>query len=206
MGVVSHRYLRNIILLLSINGGLYAQSTVAVEWQGDFEPKSGYSGYTSTSDFSKYRNSDAEKPWSNGRSFNDENKVRYSAATSKNPWKPVNSPYYKKSFGDQRPWGNVPDRKRPNKNSMKFYDQRFKQWSHQRNIAGYNSASAIPFAPLGRSPIPPANLYGQPGSIYSSPFTAPLIHPGMILNPAGYGGYAGRSYPNAGLLSGPWLW
>ncbi len=206
MGLASYTYLRKIVLLLSINGFFYAQIINATEWQSGFEPRSGFSGYSSPSDFSRYRDNNEEKPWSNGKSFNDENRVRYSPAISKNPWKPVASPYYKKSFTSQRPWGNVPDRKRTSRNSMQFYDQRFKLWSHQQETSKYNGAYVGPLTSYGRSPVPYANLYGQPGPIYSNGLIAPSIYPAIISDPLRYGGYTGRSFPNAGLLSGPLFW
>jgi hypothetical protein len=206
MAVVSYTNLRKIVLLLSINGFFYAQTINANEWQSSFESKSSFSGYSSPSDHSQYRDNNEDKPWSNGKSFNDGNRVRYSAAISKNPWKPVSSPYYRKSFGSQRPWGNVPDRKRSSRNSMKFYDQRFKQWSHQREASKYNGAYAAPLTGYGRSPVPYANPYGYPGPIYSDGLMTPPIYPAVASDPLRYGGYRSRSFPNAGLLSGPWLW
>lgn len=206
MDLASCTYLRKIVLLLSVNSFFYAQTINATEWQGDFEPRSDFAGYSSSSDHSRYRNNNEEKPWSNGKSFNDGNRVRYSPKISKNPWKPVASPYYKKSFGSQRPWGNIPDRKRTSRNSMQFYDQRFKQWSHQQEASKYNSVYASPLTSYGRSPVPYANLYEQPGPIYSNALIAPSIYPAIISDPLRYGGYAGRSLPNAGLLSGPLFW
>lgn len=199
MNIINNSYLRKGLILLVVNCALCAQSINATEWQDGIKSKLGFSDFTPPppppSSFTNYE----DKKWTSGSSFNEENKVRYSPVTSKNPWKPVSSVRYKKSFASQRPWGNVPERKPKNKNSMKFYDQRFKQWSHQQNPSYAAHA-------YGQSALPFSGAYGYPGMAYNSPLITPSIYPGSIMSTGGYGLYSGRSYPYAGALTRPGLW
>jgi hypothetical protein len=207
MNIVNNSCLRKVLILLLVNSGLYIQSVNAAEWRDGFKSKSGFSEFSPPADTSVYRNNGDEKQWGSGRSFNEENKVRYSPVTSKNPWKAVKSSSYKKTFASQRPWGNVPDRKPTNKNNMKLHDQRFKQWSHQNDSSYRNNfVSADPFTAYGRSPLPYSNAYGYPASMYNRSLITPSLYPGSLSNGLGYGGYSGGSYPYTGLLARPRSW
>lgn len=201
MNIVNNRYLKHGLMLLIVNCSFGAQSINATEWQKDSKLKLGFSDFTppSASGVAKYKNNFENGRWSSGSSFNEENKVRYSPVASKNPWKPVKSKRYKKTFSAQRPWGNVPDRKSKNKNNMKLYDQRFKQWSHQQNSSYLNNS-------YGQSALPFSGAYGYPELAYNSPRITPWGRPGINVNSARYGLYPGAAYPSAGLFSRPGFW
>jgi hypothetical protein len=195
MSIVNNKYLMKSFILLAINSALSMQLANAADWYDDFASQSGFSEFAPPAKYSTYGESSDNKQWESGRSFNKENSVRYSPKTSKNPWKPANSSYYKQTFTGQRPWGNVPERKPPTSN-MKFHDQRFKQWLNQRNpMPRSNVGLADPFA-----------TYAYPGSIYGSPLITPSIYSGLIVSPASYGGYPLGIRPYSGLSSRPWLW
>lgn len=195
MSIVNNKYLKKCFTLLAVNCALSAQIVNATDWQDDFETQSGFSEFAPPAKFSSYGESSDNKQWESGRSFNKENNVRYSPRTSKNPWKPANSSYYKQTFSGQRPWGNVPERKPPTSN-MKFHDQRFKQWLQHRNpVPRTLTGSADPFT-----------AYGYPGSIYGSPLITPSIYSELLFSPVGYGGYPGGGHPYSGLSGRPWLW
>lgn len=194
MNINDNNYLRKVIILLAVNCILYAQPINATEWQVGFESRSGFSDFTPPASFDKYQNNFNGKQWASGSSFDEENKVRYSAEAPKNPWKPVKLVHYKKTFSSQRPWGNVPDRMPENKNNMSFYDQRFKQWSHQQDLVYRNNG-------YGQSAAPFYDAYGYSALGYNSPVNAPPIHPGLILNSGGYGRYPGTMYPSTGIFS-----
>ncbi|MDH5611072.1 MAG: hypothetical protein OEY66_01265 [Gammaproteobacteria bacterium] len=207
MNIADNSYLNKILILLLVNSGLYLQPVSATEWKEDFVSKSSFSDFSPPSVDPDFRNSVGEKQWGSGRSFNEDNKVRYSPVTTKNPWKAVKSTYSKKTFSGQRPWGNIPDRKPSNKNNMKLHDQRFKQWSHQNDSSYRNNfVSADPFTAYGRSLLPLGGAYGYPGTMHHNPLITPSIYPGLISNGLGYGGYPGGSYPYTGLLSRPRFW
>ena len=199
MGIVNKNYLRAGIILLVVNSVVCAPSINAAEWQDGFKSKLGFSDFTPPPSTAKYQNKNGEKQWASGSSFNEENKVRYSPVSSKNPWKPVKSVRYKKTFASQRPWGNVPDRKPKNKNSMKFYDQRFKQWSHQQGSFQRNNT-------YGQLGLPFSGAYGYPISGYNNPLITPSIYPGSILGLGGYGVYPGGLNPYAGPFARPNPW
>lgn len=195
MSKVNNKCLRKCFTLLAVNCVLSVQPVNAADWQDDFASQSGFSEFAPPAKYSDYGESSSSKQWESGRSFNKENSVRYSPRTSKNPWKPANSSYYKQTFTGQRPWGNVPERKPPTSN-MKFHDQRFKQWLRQRNPLPRNNAGfADPFT-----------AYGYPGSIYGSPLITPSIYSGLIFSPASYGGYPTGLRPYSGLSSRPRFW
>ncbi|MDH5387127.1 MAG: hypothetical protein OEY06_01615 [Gammaproteobacteria bacterium] len=195
MGRVNKSYLRAGVILLVVNSAVCAPSINAAEWRGqdNIKSKLGFSDFIPPPGTDKYQNRNREKQWASGSSFNEENKVRYSPVSSKNPWKVVKSVNYKKNFASQRPWGNVPDRKPKNKNSMKFYDQRFKQWSHQQSSSQRN------------------NAYGQLGLPFSGGdlipgYNNPLITPPIYSGYGGYGLYPRGLGPYSGALSRPGLW
>jgi len=199
MNIVNGSCLSKVFVLLLVNGALCVGSANAAGWQESLETKSSFSEFSPPTSASEYRSNIEEKPWASGRTFNEENKVRYSPVTTKNPWKAVKSTYSKKSFSSQRPWGKIPDRKPTNKNNMKLHDQRFKQWSHQQDSFYRNNA-------YGQSPLPFSGVYGYPGLGRGNPLITPSIYPGSILNNGGYGLYPAGGYPFAGLLSGPRFW
>lgn len=199
MNIVNNSRLSKVIILLLVNCGLYVQTINAEEWQAGFVTKSSFSDFSPPANVSEYQNNLVQKQWGNGRSFNEENKVRYSPVTTKNPWKPVKSSHQNKAFASQRPWGNVPERKPGNKNSMKFHDERFKQWSHQQDSFYRNSANE-------QSSLLFPGAYAYPGTGYGAPLMMPSIYPGSILNTGGYGFYPGRALPYTGLYSRPGFW
>ena len=108
---------------------------------------------------------------------------------------------------DCRNSGNVPERKLPKANNMKFHDQRFKQWTHKRDSSYLNnfrnsdssrmySGSALPFM----------NNFGYPGSRYGNPLITPGLYRGGFINPASYGMNPYAFNPNSGLSNRPWNW
>ena len=195
------------LTVLAIVCVLYVPLTNAAEWWDSTESQPGFSGFAPPVAFPEYSDDKDKKEWRSGSSFNVSNKVRYAPVTSRNPWKPVNSLHYKKSFGSRRPWGNVPDRKPTNSNNMKFHDQRFKQWSHRLDSSYRNSMMmSDPLMNYGGSSIPFAGGYGLPGSMYSRPLITPGIYPGSILSPVAYGAYPGGLTPYSGLSARPWGW
>lgn len=193
--MVNNSYLRKCPMLLAVYCVLSVQAVNAAEWLDSYESKSGFSEFAPPSSFSGYRDDNDEKDWSSGRSFNQEYKVRYSPRVSKNPWKPVKSSSYKKTFGGQRPWGNVPERK-PRNNNMKLHDQRFTQWLNRRDPLLRNH--------IGRAD--PLMGHGYPGSIYGSPLITPALYSGSLLDPLRLGGYPGGLYPYSGLSGGRGFW
>lgn len=199
MNRINKSYLKARVILLAVNCVVCAPSINAAEWQDGFKSKLGFSDFTPPPSSAKYQNKNGGKQWASGSSFNEENKVRYSPVSSKNPWKAVKSINYKKSFSSQRPWGNVPDKKPKNKNSMKFYDQRFKQWSHQQGSSQRNN-------PYGQLGLPFSGAYGYPVSGYNNPLITPSIYSRSILGLGGYGLYPGGLNPYAGALTRPGLW
>jgi len=199
MNIVNSAYLRKSLIFLGISCAMYAASISANEWQGDFEPKPGFSEFTPPAYSS--RKSTERKEWASGSSFNQDNKVRYSPRTSKNPWKAVGSSRYKKTFGSKRPWGNVPDRK-PSTSNMKLHDQRFKQWIKQKDSKFFNGA--VPNYGLSNPSF--VNAYGMPGSMYNDPLITPPIYLNPMRNLMSYRGYPGQRYPFSGLQTRPWNW
>ncbi|MDH5473892.1 MAG: hypothetical protein OEY87_08005 [Gammaproteobacteria bacterium] len=209
MNIINKRYSRPLLILVTVNCVLFTQTTKATEWWDSVESQSGFSEFAPPSSLSEYNinNNKGKTQWRSGSSFNDDNKVRYLPVTSKNPWKPVKTSHYKKSFSGQRPWGNVPDKRPGNTSNMKLHDQRFKQWSHQLDSSFQQRLIASdPMASYDRYSFPFVNGYGYPGSIYKSPLITPPIHPGLLANTAGYGLYPGGLYPYTGLSTRPWLW
>lgn len=199
-------YSRIGLIALSVGTAVFAQSINANEWRDSDDSRAGFSGFAPPSNLS-YRNDDDDKQWGSGRTFNEENKVRYSPKVSKNPWKPIKSSHYKKTFSGQRPWGNVPDRKPSKTTNMKLHDQRFKEWIARRDSYGRGNAMlADPLAGYGRLSPLLDDAYGYPAGLYSSPLLTPAIHPGLLLNTGGYGLYPGALYPYSGLTGRPWIW
>ena len=195
------------LAVLAIVCVLYVPLINASEWWDSAEAQSGFSGFAPPVDFSEYSDDKGKKQWRSGSSFNESNKVRYLPVTSKNPWKPVNSLHYKKTFGSRRPWGNIPDRKPSKVNNMKFHDQRFKQWSHQLDSSYRNSMMmSDPLTNYAGSSMPFVGGYGLPGSIYNRPLITPGIYPGGLLSPVAYGAYPGALMPYSGLSARPWGW
>ena len=204
MSAVNNRCLKKWLILLAINSVLFAQAVNANEWRDTFETQSGFSDFSPPKSFSN-SNNDNQKEWASGRSFNQDNKVRYSPRTSKNPWKASSSSRYKKKFGSKRPWGNVPDKK-PKTSNMRLHDERFKQWSHRQNPSYLNNSGlSNPLMTGGQFPLSYSG-YGYPGSIYNSPLITPSMHPGLMLNPLGYGIGSIGANPYTGLFSRPGLW
>lgn len=194
MNMVNNGGLNKVFVLLLVNCALHIQSVNAKEWQDNYVSKSGFSEFSLPLSSTRYQNNTEARQWGSGSSFNEENRVRYSPAVSKNPWKPVRSSFHKKSFGSKRPWGNVPDRK-PAASNMKLHDQRFKQWINLQGSLYRNDA-------YGQSELPFSDAYGYSGLGYNSP----LIYPRSIFNSGGYGLYPRGSYPDAGLFTRPVLW
>ena len=221
MNIMNDRTLQTCLTLIVVNCISYASHVSANEWWDGGDVQSGFSDFAPPTELHEERTK-YNKNWRSGSSFNQTNKVRYMPVTSRNPWKPVSKMHYKKSFGGQRPWGNVPDRKPPKSNNMKYHDQRFKQWSRKQDAAYHNNfaSSSDPFNSFGRSSFPYANGYGFPGAMYSSPLITPSIYPGYISGPRGYGAYpgnynrysgnfnryAGNFNRFAGLTGKPWGW
>ena len=206
MNTVNKFYTKKCLALLAINCVLFVTPVNATEWWDSSDQQTGFSGFAPPAEFNRYETQESSKKWRSGSSFNETDKVRYLPVTTKNPWKPVNSMHYKKTFGSQRPWGNVPDRRRLTTNNMKFHDQRFKQWSRTLDASYHNNFnSPDPFNSYSRSTFPFVNGYGFPGSMYSSPLITPSVYPGHILNARSYGAYPGNFYP-AGLSTRPWGW
>ncbi|MES0326897.1 MAG: hypothetical protein ABUK13_01785, partial [Gammaproteobacteria bacterium] len=102
MGIVNKNYLRAGLILFVVNGVFCAESVTAAEWQNDFKAKTGFSDFTPPPGNGKYQNNYEQKQWASGSSFNEDNRVRFSPVISKNPWKPVKSVRYKKTFASQR--------------------------------------------------------------------------------------------------------
>ena len=198
MNMVNNGGLSKVFVLLAVNCVLHVQSVNANEWQDDYVSKPGFSEFSLPSGSTRYQNNIETRQWASGSSFNEENRIRYIPAVSKNPWKPVRSSFYKKTFGAKRPWGNVPDRK-PAASNMKHHDQRFKQWINQQDSSYRNDAYAQPALPF-------SGAYGYPGLGYNSPLITPPIYPGSILSSGGYGLYPGRAHPYTGLFARPGLW
>lgn len=201
MNLTGLYYLKVNCSLLIVTGILCSSSVNATEWWDGTEPQSSFSEFAPPAPFSGESYSKKNKKWRSGSSFNETQKTRYvPVAASRNPWKPVNSLHYKKSFSNQRPWGNVPDRKPGKTNNMKFHDQRFKQWTHRMDSAYHNNFSrSNPFQEFRYGAFPSVGGYGYPGSIYNSPLITPAIYPGQYLSPFGY-----RNYPYTRLLHRPW--
>ncbi|MDH3343318.1 MAG: hypothetical protein OEM07_06315 [Gammaproteobacteria bacterium] len=190
MNMVKSRQLGKCLVLLAVNCVLYSHAVNANDWQADKAFKPGFSEFSPPSSGStKFRNKYDSREWESGRSFNEENKVRYAPSASKNPWKPLRTSFSKKTFGGKRPWGNVPDRKPPASN-MKLQDQRFKQWISQRDSSYRNfSAYSDPFSNFGYSSL-----------MYNDPLITPSVYPGSVL------GYPGGRYPYGGFLPGSRFW
>ena len=190
------------LTLVAVNCLLYTQLIHATEWPDYSYPQTGFSEFAPPSTFHEYSDNDTKKQWRSGSSFNDANKVRYLPVTTKNPWKPVSSMHYKKSFSSQRPWGNVPDRKPPRVSNMKFHDQRFKQWSRQLDASYLNNIIlSDPLGPYGSATLPFNNGYAYPGAIYHNPLITPVMYPRGILPVTRYG-----VLPYTGLSTSPWRW
>ena len=197
MNIVNNSDLSKALILLAAYCALHVQPVYANdvnEWQNNYVSKSGFSEFSPPSRSARYQNNIEGKEWASGSSFNEDNRVRYTPATSKNPWKPIRSSSHKKTFGGKRPWGNVPDRK-PVASNMKLHDQRFKQWINQQGASYRNYG-------YGRS----SGSYGDPGLGYNRPLITPSIYPGSILNSGGYGLYPGGSSPYTGLFTSPGFW
>lgn len=195
------------LTVLAVSSALYTHSINAAEWWDSVESQSGFSEFAPPVAFSEYGDNKDKKQWRSGRSFNDEDKARYLPVTSRNPWKPVGSQHYKKSFSSRRPWGNVPDRKPTRNNNMRLHDQRFKQWARQMDSSYQNNnMQSDPFMNYGRPAYPFAGGYGYPGLINNSALITPEIYPGGISNRPGYGVYPAAFNPYSGLSAAPWSW
>lgn len=193
--------------LLVITSVFYALPAAASDWWENADLQSGFSEFAPPSSYSNYDNHKFRPQWRSGSSFNDVNKVRYLPVESKkNPWQVVSKTAYKKTFSSQRPWGNVPE-KRPSKtSSMKFYDQRFKEWSHQLDSSYQNSLiMADPLSQYGRS-LFPLTSYAYPRGLYGNPLFTPAVYPAAYY-PGNYGLYPATNYPVSGFYNRPlWSW
>ena len=189
MNIVNNSGLSKYFVFLAVTCAFHVQLVSANEWQDDYISKSGFSGFNQSSASARYKDDIGNRQWASGSSFNEENRVRYRPATSRNPWKPVNHSFNKKTFGAKRPWGNVPDRK-PSVSNMKFHDQRFKQWINQKDLSSYDlSAYRTPLLNYEQSPLFFPGDYSGFGSIYNNPLM-----------------YPGQRYSYTGLPGRPWNW
>ena len=183
MNTINNIGLSKTLILLLVSCVFSVASVNANDWQEGYDSKLGFSEFSPPSGSAQFKKNLKGRQWVSGRSFNEQNKVRYSPRVSKNPWKPIRSSFHKKTFGGKRPWGNVPDRK-PEASNMKLHDQRFKQWIGQRDLSYRN------------------NAYSYSGLGYSNPLITPPIYPGAILNSGRYG----RVNPYTGLFNAPRFW
>jgi len=209
MNIVNNRHLNKGFTLLVICSVLQIQSVSAAEWWKDFEAQSGFSGFAPPTSFSDHNHDKEKKEWRSGSSFNEQQKARYVpvSAAVRNPWKPVKSSHYKTTFSSQRPWGNVPERKPPKANNMKFHDQRFKQWSHKQDSSYLNNFRNSDSSRMySGSSLPFMNNFGYPGSRYGNPLITPGINRGGFINPVAYGMNPYAFNPYSGLSNRPWNW
>lgn len=218
MNTQCKRYMNSYLSILVVCTAVYTQPVSASEWWKSFEQQSGFSEFAPPSLYSENKHQRDDKQWRSGSSFNKQNKQRYAPVmTKKNPWKPVSSMHYKKSFSSQRPWGNVPDRKPTHANNMKFHDQRFKRWSHQQDAYYHdNFRFTNPSMNYAQPSLPFVTNYGFPGSMYN----APLITPGSysrdnfsrgiltrrMFNAPGYGIQPVAFNPYTASVNRPWNW
>ena len=194
MSTINNSGLSKYFIFLTVSCVIQLQSVNANEWQGGHASQSGFPEFNQPSDFARHKSKAGNRQWASGSSFNEENRVRYRTVTSRNPWKPANYSFNKKTFGGKkRPWGNVPDRK-PSVSNMKFHDQRFKQWIKQKSLSSYD------LSPYGssllnheQSPLFFPDDYRSVGSIYNNPLIMPLMYPG-------------QRYLYTGLPGRPWNW
>ena len=194
MNTINKTGLSKVHVLLLVSCVFSVTSVNANDWQEGYDSKLGFSEFSPPSGTLHFKKNIKDRQWVSGRSFNEQNKVRYSPRVSKNPWKPLRSSFRKETFGGKRPWGNVPDRK-PESSNMKLHDLRFKKWIEQQDLSYRNN-------PYGRSGQPFSGAYGYPGLGYSNPLITPPIYPGAILNSGRYG----RVTPYTGLFNAPGFW
>ena len=209
MNIVNNRYLIKFFNLLLICGVFQIQTVSAAEWWKNFEAQSGFSGFAPPVSFSDHSKDKGKKEWRSGSSFNEPNKARFVpvSAAARNPWKPIKSFHYKATFSSQRPWGNVPERKLPKSNNMKFHDQRFKQWSHKLDSSYHNNfRNSGPSSMYGGSTPAFFNNFGYPGSRYGSPLITPGIYRGGFVNPVANGMNPFAFNPYSGLSNRQWSW
>jgi len=224
MKIVNHINTKHLLTLLATCSALYVHQLNAAEWYENFESQAGFSEFAPPSLLTNNQHNKSQKEWRSGSSFNETGKERYvPPAAAKNPWKPVKSFHYKKTFGSNRPWGKVPDRKPGNSNSMKFHDQRFKQWVNQSDSSYHNNFLFMnPSLSHGSPYLLYGNNYGYPGAAYMNPLAATGVYPGGFYPGVNYPGgmypggmyrrgiYPGGIFPgnilNTGLVNNPLSW
>lgn len=207
MNIAKNNYLKISLSILVSLGGLYAESLFATEWVNGSEEKNGFSEFSPPAPFN-HKNKKDKYEWRSGSSFKSFNKERYdNSRVSRNPWKPVSKFSKTQGFSGQRPWGNVPQRKRNKVNNMRFHDQRFKKWvGRGDSLQGNNSYMNEPNLRYGR---PSSNFVDEqlmyPGA-HSRAYVPGGYVPFVANSPVLYGGYPGAFSSYSGGMNRPWNW
>lgn len=208
MSILNNNYSQHSTLILATISMLYVLPVSAADWWDNFESQTGFSEFAPPSSLSGHDHDDDHRRWQSGSSFNESNKVRHLPVSRiKNPWKPLRNSRYKKSFSSQRPWGNVPERKRSKSHNMRFHDDRFKKWSHQIDSSYHNNfMTSGALDQYDNYSLPFITNYGFPGSIYNSPLITPALFPGGHYSPYGIAGYPVGLNPYSIYPGRRWMW
>lgn len=198
MNIENNFYLKISLSVVISFGSLFAKSLHATEWLNYADEKNSFSEFAPPAQFDNKRKKDKYE-WRSGSSFKSFNKERYvDSKVSRNPWKPIKRYSKKQTFGGQRPWGNVPERKPGKSNNMRFHDQRFKQWVGRGDALNQNNY-----------------LMSSPGFMnnrlmYPGPYTEGNIPGGYVPfianSPVLYGIYPGSISRYPGILNNPFNW
>ena len=221
MNTVTNKCLKKPLSVLVTLSSLLVQPVYSNDWSNTFEEKNGFSEFAPPARF-KHDNNHKQKgqkfEWRSGSSFKAFNKERFvSSRAARNPWKPVKTYSKKQSFGGQRPWGNIPEKKPGKFTNMRLHDQRFKRWVSQRD-SSFNTNALLSTNGIGYGNhlSPFVGNYGYPGYMVNDPLINPASYSGNTLPggfvpfgsnmPIGYGSYPGLYFPFSGLTNRPGFW
>jgi len=221
MNIETNRNLKASLSILVTLASLFVQPVSANDWMSSLEDKNGFSEFAPPARFKhdqNHKQKNEKFEWRSGTSFKEFNKERYvNSRVARNPWKPVKTYSKKQSFGGQRPWGNVPEKKPGKSTNMRLHDQRFKQWVHQMD-SSFNHRAMLSASGLGyrNHLLPFVGNHGYPGSFNNDPLINPVSYTGNTLPggfvpfgsnmPIGYGSYPGLYFPFSGFSNRPGFW
>ena len=194
MNILTNRYFKTSLNVLVALGSLVIQPAYANDWWKTLEDKNGFSEFSPPVRFTnEHKHNKAKVEWRSGSSFKEFNKDKYvNSRVPRNPWKPVKVYGKKQSFNGQRPWGNVPERKRNTVNNMRFHDQRFKKWISQMDTS------------YRQNPMFAGSRFTDSRFAYGNNLPGGFV-PFGVNNPVGYGAYQNLYYPNSGFSNRPWF-